>query len=88
MGTGRPPIVPVKTVDVFMPESMFSTEAVKAMLGAKNLGTLLVEQATAADGTIVKERYFVVWESPTDKWTDGRTDGSTEREEGIRNVIC
>ena len=49
-GTGRPPIVPVKTVDVFMPESMFSLETAKAMLGAKNLGTLLVEQATSADG--------------------------------------
>ena len=49
-GTGRPPIVPVKTVDVFMPESMFSLETAKAVLGAKNLGTLLVEQATAADG--------------------------------------
>jgi len=50
LGTGRPPIVPVKTVDVFMPESLFSMETAKAMLGAKNLGTILVEQATAADG--------------------------------------
>ncbi|XP_035230665.1 85/88 kDa calcium-independent phospholipase A2-like isoform X2 [Stegodyphus dumicola] len=50
MGTGRPPLVPVDTIDVFRPDSLWG--ACRMALGVTNLGQLLVDQATQTDGRV------------------------------------
>lgn len=50
MGTGRPPLVPVNTIDVFRPDSLWG--ACRMALGVTNLGQLLVDQATQTDGRV------------------------------------
>lgn len=42
MGTGRPPLVPVDTIDVFRPDTLWG--ACRMALGVTNLGQLLVNQ--------------------------------------------
>lgn len=50
LGTGRPPMVPVDTIDVFRPDSLWG--ACKMAIGVTNLGQLLVDQATQTDGRV------------------------------------
>ncbi|KAF8777128.1 85/88 kDa calcium-independent phospholipase like protein [Argiope bruennichi] len=50
MGTGRPPLVPVNTIDVFRPDTLWG--ACRMALGVTNLGQLLVDQATQTDGRV------------------------------------
>ncbi|GIY39174.1 hypothetical protein CEXT_586621 [Caerostris extrusa] len=50
MGTGRPPLVPVITIDVFRPDTLWG--ACRMALGVTNLGQLLVDQATQTDGRV------------------------------------
>ncbi|XP_030753365.1 85/88 kDa calcium-independent phospholipase A2 isoform X2 [Sitophilus oryzae] len=51
LGTGVIPVTELKAVDVYRPESIWDTT--KVFLGLQNLGTLLVDQATASDGRVV-----------------------------------
>ncbi|GFV00693.1 hypothetical protein TNCV_1385141 [Trichonephila clavipes] len=50
MGTGRPPLVSVNTIDVFRPDTLWG--ACRMALGVTNLGQLLVDQATQTDGRV------------------------------------
>ncbi|XP_071042085.1 85/88 kDa calcium-independent phospholipase A2 [Parasteatoda tepidariorum] len=50
LGTGRPPLVPVNTIDVFRPDTLWG--ACRMALGVTNLGQLLVDQATQTDGRV------------------------------------
>ncbi|XP_008559240.1 85/88 kDa calcium-independent phospholipase A2 [Microplitis demolitor] len=51
LGTGAIPVSPLKDIDVFRPESLWDT--MRLGMGISALGTLLVDQATAADGRVV-----------------------------------
>lgn len=51
LGTGVIPVRELKAVDVFRPETIWDTT--KIFAGISNLGTLLVDQATASDGRVV-----------------------------------
>ncbi|XP_076272916.1 calcium-independent phospholipase A2 VIA isoform X3 [Rhynchophorus ferrugineus] len=51
LGTGVIPVTELKAVDVYRPESIWDTT--KVFFGLQNLGTLLVDQATASDGRVV-----------------------------------
>ncbi|XP_044016544.1 85/88 kDa calcium-independent phospholipase A2 [Aphidius gifuensis] len=51
IGTGAIPVIPLKDIDVFRPESLWDT--VKLGKGLSALSTLLVDQATASDGRVV-----------------------------------
>ncbi|XP_054722893.1 85/88 kDa calcium-independent phospholipase A2-like [Uloborus diversus] len=57
MGTGRPPLVPVNTIDVFRPDTMWG--ACKMALGITSLGQLLVDQATQTDGRVTSRALAV-----------------------------
>lgn len=52
LGTGRLPVRPINACDVFRPEGLF--DLAKAAFGAKNLGELLVDQATQSEGRVVE----------------------------------
>lgn len=52
LGTGVPPPVHVPSFDVFKPESIW--EATNVLMGARALGELLVDQATATHGPVVE----------------------------------
>ncbi|XP_048577713.1 85/88 kDa calcium-independent phospholipase A2 [Nematostella vectensis] len=51
LGTGVPPPEHVPTFDVFKPETMW--DATNVLLGARALGLLMVDQATATNGAVV-----------------------------------
>uniref|UniRef100_A0A8C0IWU3 phospholipase A2 n=1 Tax=Chelonoidis abingdonii TaxID=106734 RepID=A0A8C0IWU3_CHEAB len=51
LGTGRPPQVPVRSVDVFRPSNPW--ELAKTVFGAKELGKMVVDCCTDADGPAV-----------------------------------
>ncbi|XP_043346430.1 85/88 kDa calcium-independent phospholipase A2 isoform X3 [Dermochelys coriacea] len=51
LGTGRPPQVPVSSVDVFRPSNPW--ELAKTVFGAKELGKMVVDCCTDADGPAV-----------------------------------
>ncbi|XP_066563229.1 85/88 kDa calcium-independent phospholipase A2 isoform X2 [Amia ocellicauda] len=51
LGTGRPPQVPVTSVDVFRPSNPL--ELAKSFMGAKELGKMLVDCCTDSDGCAV-----------------------------------
>lgn len=51
-GTGQIPVTPVKDFDVFKPESLWDTA--RLAWGLSALGSLLVDQATQADGRVVE----------------------------------
>ncbi|XP_075228914.1 calcium-independent phospholipase A2 VIA isoform X2 [Lycorma delicatula] len=51
LGTGCIPVVPTKGIDVFRPDSLW--DSAKLMAGLSALGTLLVDQATQADGRVI-----------------------------------
>lgn len=51
LGTGLIPTSPLKDIDIFLPESLWSTA--KFAMGISVLAVLLVDQATASDGRIV-----------------------------------
>lgn len=52
LGTGVPPPMRVTSFDVFKPESIW--DATNVLLGARALGELLVDQATATHGPVVE----------------------------------
>ncbi|XP_035407841.1 85/88 kDa calcium-independent phospholipase A2 isoform X2 [Cygnus atratus] len=51
LGTGKPPQVPVSSVDVFRPSNPW--ELAKTMFGARELGKMVVDCCTEADGPAV-----------------------------------
>lgn len=51
LGTGKLPVVPVNTIDVFRPDSFWGVA--RMAMGASALGQLLVDQATQSDGRVV-----------------------------------
>jgi calcium-independent phospholipase A2 len=51
LGTGLPPVTELKEIDVFRPDSIWDTA--KLAYGISAIGTLLVDQATLADGRVV-----------------------------------
>nr|XP_013036459.2 85/88 kDa calcium-independent phospholipase A2 isoform X2 [Anser cygnoides] len=51
LGTGKPPQVPVSSVDVFRPSNPW--ELAKTMFGARELGKMVVDCCTDADGPAV-----------------------------------
>ncbi|XP_035785979.1 85/88 kDa calcium-independent phospholipase A2-like isoform X3 [Anopheles albimanus] len=51
LGTGQPPVVDLKEIDVFRPDSIWDTT--KAVYGISTISTLMVDQATASDGRVV-----------------------------------
>ncbi|XP_072947664.1 85/88 kDa calcium-independent phospholipase A2 isoform X1 [Epargyreus clarus] len=51
-GTGMPPVTKLKDIDVFKPESLWDTA--RLALGLTAIGSLLVDQATQADGRVVE----------------------------------
>ncbi|PVD38093.1 hypothetical protein C0Q70_00704 [Pomacea canaliculata] len=51
LGTGRPPIVTVKNLDVFRPEGIL--EAYRAVSGVFSLSRLLIDQASLSEGRVV-----------------------------------
>ncbi|XP_046856268.1 85/88 kDa calcium-independent phospholipase A2-like [Xenia sp. Carnegie-2017] len=51
VGTGKPPDVPVKNIDVLRPTSM--SDLAKVAFGAQALAEILVEQATSCVGAVV-----------------------------------
>ncbi|KAG1713900.1 85/ calcium-independent phospholipase A2 [Nymphon striatum] len=52
LGTGKSPITPINDIDIFRPDSFWN--AAKAMRGMSALAALVVDQATACDGQVVK----------------------------------
>lgn len=52
LGTGVPPPMHVQSFDVFKPESIW--DATNVLMGARALGELLVDQATATHGPVVE----------------------------------
>jgi len=52
LGTGVPPPAHVQSFDVFKPESIW--DATNVLMGARALGELLVDQATATHGPVVE----------------------------------
>ncbi|XP_053666851.1 85/88 kDa calcium-independent phospholipase A2 [Anopheles marshallii] len=51
LGTGLTPVVDLKEIDVFRPDSIWDTA--KLAYGISTISTLLVDQATASDGRVV-----------------------------------
>ncbi|KAH8868690.1 85/88 kDa calcium-independent phospholipase A2 [Schistosoma japonicum] len=51
LGTGRMPVMPVETVDVFRPQNIMETY--RSVRGFGFLGRILVEIATMSDGRVV-----------------------------------
>ncbi|XP_067128398.1 85/88 kDa calcium-independent phospholipase A2 [Centruroides vittatus] len=51
LGTGKLPVVPVNTIDVFRPDTFWGVA--RMAMGASALGQLLVDQATQSDGRVV-----------------------------------
>ncbi|XP_041774229.1 85/88 kDa calcium-independent phospholipase A2 isoform X4 [Anopheles merus] len=51
LGTGLTPVVDLKEIDVFRPDSIWATA--KVAYGISTISTLLVDQATASDGRVV-----------------------------------
>ncbi|KAF5394933.1 Calcium-independent phospholipase A2 [Paragonimus heterotremus] len=51
LGTGRMPVEPIETVDVFRPQSLMET--FRSAMGFSSLGRIVVEVATMSEGPVV-----------------------------------
>ncbi|CAH8669708.1 unnamed protein product [Dicrocoelium dendriticum] len=51
LGTGRMPVEPIETVDVFRPQSLMDT--FRSAMGFSSLGRIIVEVATMSEGPVV-----------------------------------
>uniref|UniRef100_A0A183AIJ2 Aminotran_1_2 domain-containing protein n=1 Tax=Echinostoma caproni TaxID=27848 RepID=A0A183AIJ2_9TREM len=51
LGTGRMPVEPIETVDVFRPQSLMET--FRSAMGFSSLGRILVQVATMSEGPVV-----------------------------------
>ncbi|TPP64417.1 PLPL9, partial [Fasciola gigantica] len=51
LGTGRMPVEPIETVDVFRPQSLMET--FRSAMGVSSLGRIVVEVATMSEGPVV-----------------------------------
>lgn len=62
LGTGRMPVEPIETVDVFRPQSLMET--FRSAMGVSSLGRIVVEVATMSEGKLFQHRFIYSHTNP------------------------